>query len=138
MYSVHISMLLSQSIPPFPPSLCPQVSSNDIYEPRAYIQCGVSQREKNISYISAYIWNVERWWPSVVAQIRKSLPAIRETWVHDEPICRAAHMNSILSQNTQDPIRWERNLSQDRVWRITNIYRLSLGERKSQEEIEKE
>ena len=47
-------------------------------------------------------------------------------------------MNSIFSQNTQDPIRWERNLSQDRVWRITNIYRLSLGEKNSQKEIEKE
>ena len=37
------------------------VSSNEVDEPRAYhIEWGKSEREKQISYVNAYIWNLER------------------------------------------------------------------------------
>jgi len=38
------------------------VSSNDMDEPRAcYTDWSKSETEKQISYINAYIWNLERW-----------------------------------------------------------------------------
>ena len=42
------------------------VSSNEVGEPRAYYtEWSKSEREKQISYISAFIWNLEwwYWWP---------------------------------------------------------------------------
>ena len=39
------------------------VSSNNVDEPRAYyIEWSKSEREKQIPYIKAYIWNLERWY----------------------------------------------------------------------------
>ena len=41
---------------------CMWVSSNEGDEPRAYYtEWSKSEREKQISYIDAYIWNLERW-----------------------------------------------------------------------------
>ena len=38
------------------------VSSNEVDESRAYYtEWSKSEREKQISYINAYIWNLERW-----------------------------------------------------------------------------
>ena len=38
-----------------------RVSSNEVDEPRAYYtERSESEREKQISYINAYIWNLER------------------------------------------------------------------------------
>ena len=40
-----------------------RVSSNKVDEPRAYYtQWSKSEREKQISYINAYIWNLEGWY----------------------------------------------------------------------------
>ena len=42
---------------------CTWVSSNDVDEPRApYTEWSKSEREKQISYINACIWNLERWY----------------------------------------------------------------------------
>ena len=39
------------------------ISSNEVDEPRAYYtELRKSEREKQILYISAYIWNLERWY----------------------------------------------------------------------------
>ena len=39
------------------------VSSNKVDEPRAYYtEWSESERERQISYINAYIWNLERWY----------------------------------------------------------------------------
>ena len=39
------------------------VSSNEMDEPKVYhIEWGKSEREKQISYINTYIWNLERWY----------------------------------------------------------------------------
>ena len=39
------------------------VSSNEVDEPRAfYTDWSKSEREKQISYINEYIWNLERWY----------------------------------------------------------------------------
>ena len=39
------------------------VSSNEVDEPKAYYtEWSKSEREKQISYINAYIWNLERWY----------------------------------------------------------------------------
>ena len=41
---------------------CIWVHSNEVDEPRAYYtEWSKSEREKQISYINAYIWNLERW-----------------------------------------------------------------------------
>ena len=38
------------------------VSSNEVDEPRAcYTEWSKSEREKQISYINTYIWNLEKW-----------------------------------------------------------------------------
>ena len=42
---------------------CIWVSSNEVYEPRAYYtEWSKSEREKQIPYINAYIWNIEKWY----------------------------------------------------------------------------
>ena len=42
---------------------CIWVRSNEVDEPRAYdTEWSKSEREKQISYINAYIWNLERWY----------------------------------------------------------------------------
>ena len=42
---------------------CIWVSSNEMDEPRAhYEEWNKLEREKQISYISAYMWNIERWY----------------------------------------------------------------------------
>ena len=39
------------------------VSSNDVDEPRAYYtEWSKLEREKQMSYVNAYIWNLERWY----------------------------------------------------------------------------
>ena len=39
------------------------INSNEVDEPRAYyIEWNMSEREKQILYINAYIWNLERWY----------------------------------------------------------------------------
>ena len=41
---------------------CIWVSSNEVDEPRAcYTEWSKSEREKQISYINTYIWNLEKW-----------------------------------------------------------------------------
>ena len=42
---------------------CIWVSSNEVDEPRAYYtEWCKSEREKLISHMSTYVWNLERWW----------------------------------------------------------------------------
>jgi len=53
---IHNGMLLSYK------KECSWVSFNEVDEPRAYyIQWSKSEREKQISYISACTWNLKRW-----------------------------------------------------------------------------
>ena len=41
---------------------CIWVSSNEVDEPTAcYTEWSKSEREKQISYINAYMWNLEKW-----------------------------------------------------------------------------
>ena len=42
---------------------CIKVSSNEVDEPRAYYtEWSKSEKERQISYINTYIWNLERWY----------------------------------------------------------------------------
>ena len=42
---------------------CIWVSSNEVDEPRAYYtEWSKSEKDKQILYINAYIWNLERWY----------------------------------------------------------------------------
>ena len=39
------------------------VSSDEVDEPRAYYtEWGKSERERQVPYINAYVWNLERWY----------------------------------------------------------------------------
>ena len=54
---IHNEILLSHK------RECIGVSSNEVYEPRAYYtELSQSEREKQISYTNTYIWNLERWY----------------------------------------------------------------------------
>ena len=48
---------------------CTWVSSNEVDEPRAcYTEWSKSEREKQIPYINAYIWNLEGWYGWICSQ----------------------------------------------------------------------
>ena len=51
---------------------CIWVSSNEVDEPRAYYTEWIkTEREKQISYISKYIWNLEIWYDEPVFRAAK-------------------------------------------------------------------
>ena len=68
-YSIQIVFTYSQGfvyyimVQYFCAVLLKTVSSNEVGEPRAcYTEWSKSEREKQISYINMYIWNLEKWY----------------------------------------------------------------------------
>ena len=55
MVDIYNGMLLSHK------KECIWVSSNELDEPRAYYtELSKSERQKQVSYMNAYVWNLER------------------------------------------------------------------------------
>ena len=59
----NMSVLLFPFSHPLLPPLCLRVHSNELDDPRAYCtEWRKSEREKQISCITTYMWNLERWY----------------------------------------------------------------------------
>ena len=72
MVCIHNGILLSYK------KECVWVSYKEVNEPRAYYtEWSRSERERQISYIDAYIWNLERWHWQAYIQGSKGDPDIK-------------------------------------------------------------
>jgi len=71
-----------------------------------------SERERQILYINTYIWNLVRWWASLVAQTVKNSSAMGETWVQtlgcEDPLQEgmATHSSILAWRIPMDRTAW--------------------------------
>ena len=77
---------------------CIWVSSNEVDEPRAYYtEWSKSEREKQILFTNAYIWNLERWywWSYLQAAMETPWPFKIHIFMHSIPQSQIPHPHPI-------------------------------------------
>ena len=105
---IHKGILLSYK------KECIWISSNEVGEPKAYyIEWSKSEREMQILYVNAYVWNLERWYLWFISfigfcsyqfsSVAQSCPTLCDPMNHSTPSLPVYHQ---LPEFTQIHVHW--------------------------------